>query len=58
MKRMSFVFPDEFYYLLCDLKKEYDRDMTYIIMDAVTDWVLTNEVKNRIVFVNGGEANT
>lgn len=49
MKRMSFIFPDEFYYLLCDLKRVSDMDMTYIIMDAVTDWVIERGLEKELI---------
>jgi len=41
--RMSFVFPLEFYELLQSLKLRYNKDMTYIIIDAVNDLVIKRE---------------
>jgi len=40
---MSFVFPLEFYELLQSLKLRYNKDMTYIIIDAVNDLVIKRE---------------
>lgn len=42
-KRMSFVFPIEFYELLQKLKEKYNMDMTYIIIRAVNYWVVKME---------------
>ncbi len=42
-KRMSFVFPIEFYELLLKLKEKYNMDMTYIIIQAVNYWVVKKE---------------
>lgn len=42
-KRMSFVFPVEFYELLLKLKEKYNMDMTYIIIQAVNYWVVKKE---------------
>lgn len=41
--RMSFVFPPEFREILSELKKKHGKDMTYIIMEAVNEWVIKNE---------------
>ena len=42
-KRMSFVFPGIFYMMLCNLRERYKKDMTYIIMEAVNEWVMKKE---------------
>lgn len=42
-KKMSFVFPDEFYENLLTMKKKYSVDMTYIVMEAVNSWILERE---------------
>jgi hypothetical protein len=41
--RMSFVFPKVFYGMLNTMSDKYDRDMTYIIMEAVNEWVMDKE---------------
>jgi predicted DNA-binding protein len=41
--RMSFVFPPEFYVMLNRLKEKYGKDMTYIVMEAVNQWVMEKE---------------
>ena len=42
-KRMSFVFPPEFYAMLLNLKEKYGKDMTYIVMEAVNEYVMSRE---------------
>lgn len=42
-KRMSFVFPPVFYFLLLGLKDRYQKDMTYIIIEAVNEYVMRKE---------------
>lgn len=50
--RMSFVFPKIFYSMLNNCSLRYQRDMTYIVMEAVNDWVMQKE---NIVFDDDGE---
>jgi predicted DNA-binding protein len=40
---MSFVFPSVFHEVLQNLSKKYNKDMTYIVMEAVNEWVLKKE---------------
>ena len=42
-RRMSFLFPAVFRDMLTDLKKKYNKDMTYIVMEAVNEWVIRKE---------------
>jgi hypothetical protein len=42
-QRMSFVFPEPFYRMLQAMSEKHDKDMTYIVMEAVNEWVLSNE---------------
>ena len=41
--RMSFLFPESFRTLLQTCKMKYNKDMTYIIMEAVNEYVLRKE---------------
>ena len=43
IQQMSFRFPQQFYDLMFALKKKYNKDMTYIIMDAVNEWAIQKE---------------
>jgi hypothetical protein len=51
-ERMSFIFPKVFYNLLLGLRERYRKDMTYIVMEAVNDWVIKKE--NLTVDENSG----
>ena len=41
--RMSFLFPTVFKDMLTGLKMKYKKDMTYIVMEAVNEWVMKKE---------------
>ena len=42
-QRMSFIFPLSFYRLLLALSMKYNRDMTYIMMESLNEWVMKRE---------------
>ena len=42
-QRMSFIFPVSFYRLLLAVSMRYNRDMTYIMMEALNEWVMKRE---------------
>ena len=42
-QKMSFNFPISFYNLISGVSMRYGRDMTYIIMEAVNEWVMRKE---------------
>ena len=42
-RRMSFIFPVSFYVLLSNLSRRHEKDMTYIVMEAVNEWVVKRE---------------
>jgi hypothetical protein len=41
--RMSFVFPPMFYNMLTTMSGKYNKNMTYIVMEAVNEWVMQKE---------------
>jgi len=41
--RMSFVFPTVFYNMLDMMSEKHRKDMTYIVMEAVNEWVMHKE---------------
>lgn len=41
--RMSFIFPEVFYTMLKSCNLRYGKDMTYIIMEAVNEWIMEKE---------------
>ena len=53
-ERMSFIFPTIFSDMLKGLKKKYNKDMTYIVMEAVNEWVIRKENIKPLLVNNGG----
>ena len=56
-KRMSFIFPSVFKDMLYSLKRKYNKDMTYIVMEAVNEWVMRKENISTELINNGGLKN-
>lgn len=42
-RRTSFIFPESFHRLLDHLKLRYNKDKTYIVMEAVNEYVINRE---------------
>ncbi len=54
LERMSFLFPQIFRDMLTGLKKKYNKDMTYIVMEAVNEWVIKREnISHAVDEING-----
>jgi hypothetical protein len=55
LERMSFLFPPVFKDMLLNLKRKHNKDMTYIVMEAVNEWAIKKENISSEMINNGGE---